>query len=91
MKVIEIDNLNRGYFPERLITVSLSKTMATAIANELNSKAQLKYYKIVEDNYSLDLQSLYDVSYIIKPSNFDRIQLGADALLLDTNFKNIEV
>ena len=66
--LIAIDNLNRDYRPDRIIEVSddISKLETLAkVWNNLNSNL---FYKVVDRDYKLCFDSLYDISDIDKPS-----------------------
>ena len=66
--LIAIDNLNRDYHPDRIIEVSddISKLETLAkVWNNLNSNL---FYKVVDRDYKLNFDSLYDISDIDKPS-----------------------
>ena len=79
-KVIATDRLNRDYQPEQLIKVSISNTIATLIANSLNYRDSELFYKVVEDDYVLDLQSMYDAVNKEAPDSFYVKQYGLKAL-----------
>ena len=66
--LIAVDNLNRDYKPDRIVEVSddISKLKTLAkVWNNLNSEL---FYKVVDRDYKLCFDSLYDISDIDKPS-----------------------
>ncbi len=89
MKVIAMDNLNRDYYPERLITVSISEDEAKRVAEVLNSIHSSEYYSVVEDDYTLDLQSMYDVVQDKTPDNFYIEQYGLKAFSKENIVRSI--
>ena len=85
MKVIAVDILDRDYKPEQLITVSISLDEAIKIADSLNSLNSSLFYKVVEDSYSLNLESMHDTTDIKRPVDFIYNQFGLAAIVNDTN------
>jgi len=81
MKVVQVDGLNRDYQPEKLVTVSISEIEAVIIVEALNSTIPFGdiYYKMVPDDYKLNLQSMYDVTDEEIPMTFYENQFGLDA------------
>ena len=87
MKVIAVDNQNRDYHPDRLITVSISKDKAQYIANQLNNLGDGSFYDVVPDEYSLNLES----SNGERPDKFIKERLGLSAFEDDNNFLEISL
>jgi len=86
MKVIQKDNLNRDYQPERLITVSIDADTAKLIADNLNNSPQDCYfYQVVGDDYVLNLDSMYDVVGEPRPESFVERQYGLRAFTRNPN------
>ncbi|WBC28485.1 hypothetical protein TPMD03_15 [Thiohalocapsa phage LS06-2018-MD03] len=81
LKVIKKDNLDRDFRPEQLITTSISNDTAVLIADTLNQRNDGFYYFVEEDDYRLDLQSMYDVTDESIPESFYINQFGLKALV----------
>ena len=63
-KVIIVDNLNRDYKPQGLITMAMSQSNAMYIADLLNSLyTGDQHAKVVPANQPLNLESCYALAY----------------------------
>ncbi len=63
-KVIIVDNLNRDYKPQGLVTMAMSQSNAMYIADLLNSLyTGDQHAKVVPANQPLNLESCYDLAY----------------------------
>lgn len=61
-KVIIVDNLNRDYKPQGLVTMAMSQSNAMYIADLLNSLyTGDQHAKVVPANQPLNLESCYDL------------------------------
>ena len=62
-KVIIVDNLNRDYKPQGLVTMAMSQSNAIYIADLLNSLyTGDQHAKVVPANQPLNLESCYDLA-----------------------------
>lgn len=66
--LIAVDNLNRDYHPDRIIEVSDDISRLKTLANDRNYLNSQLFYKVVDRDYKLNFDSLYDISDIDKPS-----------------------
>ena len=66
--LIAIDNLNRDYHPDKIIEVSDDISRLKTLASDRNNLNSNLFYKVVDRNYKLNFDSLYDISDIDKPS-----------------------
>lgn len=66
--LIAIDNLNRDYHPDRIIEVSDDISRLKTLESDRNHLNSDLFYKVVDRNYKLNFDSLYDISDIDKPS-----------------------
>ena len=66
--LIAIDNLNRDYHPDKIIEVSDDISRLKTLASDRNNLNSDLFYKVVDRNYKLNFDSLYDISDIDKPS-----------------------
>ena len=66
--LIAIDNLNRDYHPDRIIEVSDDISRLKTLEKVWNSLNSNLFYKVVDRDYKLCFDSLYDISDIDKPS-----------------------
>lgn len=66
--LIAIDNLNRDYKPDRIIEVSDDISRLKTLESDRNNLKSNLFYKVVDRNYKLNFDSLYDISDIDKPS-----------------------
>ena len=66
--LIAVDNLNRDYKPDRIVEVSDDEQLLIDKANTRNSLVQDLFYKVVDRDYKLNFDSLYDISDIDIPS-----------------------
>lgn len=81
-KVIIVDNLNRDYKPEGLVTMAMSEQIAQRIADLLNSVfiPDSQHAKVVPANRPLNIASQYDLTGDTMPYDYWRMLVGADAL-----------
>jgi len=84
-KIIEAYNLNRDNYPEKLITVSIGIEMANKITRALNNDESDVYYKVVDDDYNLNLESKQDVTGETRPIDFIERQYGLKVFYNDYN------
>ena len=63
-----VDNLNRDYHPDRIIEVSDDISRLKTLASDRNYLNSELFYKVVDRDYKLCFDSLYDISDIDKPS-----------------------
>ena len=66
--LIAVDNLNRIYHQDKIIEASDDEQLLIDKANTRNSLVQNLFYKVVDRDYKLCFDSLYDISDINKPS-----------------------
>lgn len=66
--LIAVDNLNRDYHPDRIIEVSDDISRLKTLASDRNYLNSELFYKVVDRDYKLCFDSLYDISDIDKPS-----------------------
>ena len=66
--LIARDNLNRIYHQDRIIEVSDDISRLKTLASDRNNLNSDLFYKVVDRNYKLNFDSLYDISDIDKPS-----------------------
>ena len=66
--LIAVDNLNRIYHQDRIIEVSDDISRLKTLAKVWNNLKSNLFYKVVDRNYKLCFDSLYDISDIDKPS-----------------------
>ena len=82
-KVIILDNLNRDYKPQALVTMAMSEFNANNIADNLNKLYGVNssnYAKVVPAETPLDLQSQYDLVGEAMPYEYWLTLTGAQAL-----------
>ena len=82
-KVIIVDNLNRDYQSQGLVTMAISENLANLIAKTFNDKlpeSSPGHFKAVPANQELDLQSMYDLTGETMPYEHWLKLTGADAL-----------
>lgn len=81
-KVILVDNLNRDYKPQSLVTMAMAEQIAQAFADLLNSTyiTDLQHAKVVPANQPLNIDSQYDLTGDIMPYDYWKMLTGADAL-----------
>lgn len=81
-KVIIVDNLNRGFVPQRLLTTALFEDKAKVIADQLNNTLPENcsfYHKVVPANQELNLTSMYELGEAMSYETW-LLLTGADAL-----------
>ena len=66
--LIAIDNLNRDYHPDRIVEASDDISRLKTLANDKNYLNSNLFYKVVDRDYKLNFDSLYDVTDIVIPS-----------------------
>ena len=66
--LIAIDNLNRDYHPDKIIEVSDDISRLKTLESDRNHLNSDLFYKVVDRDYKLNFDSLYDISDIDKPS-----------------------
>lgn len=66
--LIAVDNLNRIYHQDRIIEVSDDISRLKTLAKVWNNLKSNLFYKVVDRDYKLCFDSLYDISDIDKPS-----------------------
>ena len=66
--LIAVDNLNRIYHQDRIIEVSDDISRLKTLAKVWNNLNSNLFYKVVDRDYKLCFDSLYDISDIDKPS-----------------------
>lgn len=66
--LIAVDSLNRDYKPDRIIALSDDEQFLKDRANARNSLVQDLFYKVVDKDYKLNFDSLYDIADIDIPS-----------------------
>ena len=82
-KVIIVDNLNRDYKPQGLVTMAIGEKTAQTIADLLNKmygKDFHNYAKVVPADRPLDLSSQHDLVGEVMPYNEWLTLTGAAAL-----------
>ena len=80
-KVIIVDNLNRDYKPQGLVTMAMSQSNAMCIADLLNSLyTGDQHAKVVPANQPLNLESCYDLVGETLPYEQWLLLTGAAAL-----------
>jgi hypothetical protein len=81
-KVIIVDNLNRDYKPEGLVTMAMSEQIAQALADLLNSTyiTDSQHAKVVPANRPLNIDSQYDLTGDTMPYDYWKMLTGAEAL-----------
>lgn len=80
-KVIIVDNLNRDYKPQGLVTMAMSQSNAMYIADLLNSLyTGDQHAKVVPANQPLNLESHYDLMDEDVPYDYWLTLTGAAAL-----------
>ncbi len=62
MRIIIQDSLDMDYIPESFYRTNLSREEAEVVIKDLNNKIGRNYYKIVEDSYVLNTESIYDAN-----------------------------
>ena len=65
--LIAVDNLNRDYHPDRIIEVSDDISRLKTLASDRNYLNSELFYKVVDRDYKLCFDSLYDIADIDKP------------------------
>lgn len=66
--LIAVDNLNRDYHPDRIIEVSDNISRLKTLASDRNYLNSNLFYKVVDRDYKLNFDSLYDTADIDIPS-----------------------
>ena len=66
--LIAVDSLNRDYHPDKIIEASDDEQLLIDKANTRNSLVQNLFYKVVDRDYKLCFDSIYDVTDIDIPS-----------------------
>ena len=66
--LIAVDNLNRIYHQDKIIEVSDDISRLKTLAKVWNNLKSNLFYKVVDRDYKLCFDSLYDISDINKPS-----------------------
>ena len=66
--LIAIDNLNRDYHPDRIIEASDDISRLKTLASDRNYLNSNLFYKVVDRDYKLNFDSLYDITDIDIPS-----------------------
>lgn len=81
-KVIIVDNLNRDYKPQGLVTMAMSESNATAIATLLNNQLSpfTQHATVAPANQPLNLDSYHDLVDETMPYNEWLLLTGAAAL-----------
>ena len=80
-KVIIVDNLNRDYKPQGLVTMAMSQSNAMYIADLLNSLyTGDQHAKVVPADQPLNIESCYDLVEETMPYNEWLLLTGAAAL-----------
>ena len=80
-KVIIVDNLDRDYKPQSLVTMAISQSNAMYIADLLNSLYTYdQHAKVVPANQPLNLESQHDLVGETMPYNEWLMFTGAEAL-----------
>ena len=82
-KVIIVDNLNRDYQSQGLVTMAMSENLANLIAKTFNDKLNESspgHFKAVPANQELNLQSMYDLTGETMPYEHWLKLTGAKAL-----------
>ena len=84
--LITVDNLNRDYHPDRIIEVSDNIEILASDRNYLNSNL---FYKVVDRDYKLNFDSLYDITDIdIQSFNEFCDYTGVDYLEVEISIYN---
>ena len=66
--LIAVDNLNRDYHPDKIIEISDDISRLKTLASDRNYLNSELFYKVVDRDYKLCFDSLYDIADIDKPS-----------------------
>lgn len=66
--LIAVDSLNRDYNPDRIIEVSDDISRLKTLASDRNYLNSELFYKVVDRDYKLNFDSLYDIADVDKPS-----------------------
>ena len=66
--LIAVDSLNRDYHPDRIIEVSDDISRLKTLASDRNYLNSDLFYKVVDRDYKLNFDSMYDIADIDKPS-----------------------
>ena len=66
--LIAVDNLNRDYHPDRIIEISDDISRLKTLASDRNYLNSNLFYKVVDRDYKLNFDSLYDIADIDIPS-----------------------
>ena len=93
--LIAVDNLNRDYKPDRIIALSDDEQFLKDRANTRNDLQRELFYKVVDRNYKLCFDSLYDIADVDKPSfkdfcsytGVDKLSLNEAIVIYDKQFK----
>lgn len=60
--LIAVDNLNRDYYPDKIIALSDDEQLLKDKSNIRNSLEQEFFYKVVDRDYKLCFDSMFDAS-----------------------------
>lgn len=60
--LLQVDNFNRDYHPDRIIEVNYNKSILQRKADEINNRCSDVYWRVVDEDYKFNFDSLYDVS-----------------------------
>ncbi len=66
--LIAVDNLNRDYHPDKIIEASDDISRLKTLASDRNYLNSNLFYKVVDKDYKLNFDSLYDIADIDIPS-----------------------
>ena len=66
--LIAVDNLNRDYHPDKIIEASDNISRLKTLASDRNYLNSNLFYKVVDRDYKLNFDSLYDIADIDIPS-----------------------
>ena len=66
--LIAVDSLNRDYHPDRIIEVSDDISRLKTLESDKNHLNSNLFYKVVNKDYKLNFDSLYDIADIDIPS-----------------------
>ena len=66
--LIAVDNLNRDYKPDRIVEASDDISKLKTLASDRNYLNSELFYKVVDRDYKLNFDSLYDIADIDIPS-----------------------
>lgn len=66
--LIAVDSLNRDYHPDRIVEISDDISRLKTLASDRNYLNSNLFYKVVDRDYKLNFDSLYDIADIYIPS-----------------------